>query len=197
MDILTRINWVDVLVVIIMLRTSYVAFQDGLSHEILPLLGVTAASVISLHYYSRITAIVSGSTGMGLSGILSPISFIVIFVVVIFIFRLIGAIAQNLIKITWHPLIEKAGGLIVGVVKAGVLTSAILVILMLIPLSYFKTSIMDKSLIGMYFLKIGPNIHAKIFNGESPIGDLLAGKDNAPAKKKTNNVDEWEKVIKQ
>lgn len=196
MDILTRINWVDVLVVIIMLRTTYVAFQDGLSHEILPLFGVTAAAILSLHYYGRIAAILSGSIGQGLIGILSPLSFAAIFVVVVFVFKLIGAITEKLFKITWHPLIEKAGGLVSGAAKAGVLTSAILMILALVPLSYLKTSIRDKSLIGMYFLKIVPEIHAKIFNGENLLSGLVAGGDSAPDKKKAGRVDEWEKVIK-
>ncbi|MFA6142573.1 MAG: CvpA family protein [Candidatus Omnitrophota bacterium] len=196
MDILTRINWVDVLVVILMLRTSYVAFQDGLSHEILPLFGIITGTVLALHYYSRIASLASDSTGQGLIGILNPISFAVIFMVVVFVFRLVGIITEKLIKITWHPMIEKAGGLIAGVAKAGVLTSAILMILVLIPLSYLKTSIRDKSLIGMYFLKIGPNIHAKIFNGENLLGGLVMGGDSAPAKKKAGSVDEWEKVIK-
>ena len=39
MELITKINWVDVLVAILMLRISYVAFRDGLSHEIFPFIG--------------------------------------------------------------------------------------------------------------------------------------------------------------
>ena len=54
MDIIRRINWVDLLVVILILRISYVAFQEGLSHEIFPIIGGVVIIIVNLHYYERI-----------------------------------------------------------------------------------------------------------------------------------------------
>ena len=59
MNIIMKLNWVDILVVIIMLRTTYVAFQDGLSHEIFPLIGAFSSLVLSLAYYKKIAFIIS------------------------------------------------------------------------------------------------------------------------------------------
>ena len=54
MDIITRVNWVDLLALIIILRISYVAFNEGLSHEIFPLTGGIVVVVLSLHYYTKL-----------------------------------------------------------------------------------------------------------------------------------------------
>ncbi len=59
MEILKQINWVDVLAAIIILRISYVAFQDGLSHEIFPLIGIIGTVVLALHYYNKLAIFIS------------------------------------------------------------------------------------------------------------------------------------------
>ncbi|MFH0764389.1 MAG: CvpA family protein [Candidatus Omnitrophota bacterium] len=190
MDIITRLNWVDILIVIIMLRTSYVAFQDGLSHEIFPLIGAFLSLVLSLAYYKKIAFIISQNIGGMPISISSFMSFVIIFAAVIFVFKLVRLVFDKIIKVTWHPLIEKFGGLLAGAVKASIITSAILIALVLLPLSYLKWSITDRSLIGMYFLKVGPSIYAKAsqilpfvkiggasFNTEYAVRDVI--EDNA------------------
>lgn len=208
MDIVTKLNWVDVLVIIIMLRTSYVAFQDGLSHEIFPLIGVFLSLVLSLAYYNGIAFIISQNIAIPIS-ILKFLSFTAIFVAVIFAFKLLRLILDKIIKVTWHPLIEKFGGLLAGVVKASIVTSAILIILALLPLSYIKWSIMDRSLTGIYFLKVGPSICAKAsqflpfvrangasFDTEYMVKEIV--QDNTretKARKEAEKVPDWEKPL--
>lgn len=207
MDIMTKLNWVDILVVIIMVRTSYVAFHDGLSHEIFPLIGAFSSLIFSLAYYNKIADIVSHNIGGMPVGILKFLSFVALFIAVIFIFKLLKVIFDKIIKVTWHPFIEKFGGLLAGAVKASIITSAILIMLALLPLSYLKWSIMDRSLVGTYFLKIGPNIYAKAsqvlpfvridgasFNTEYIIRAIM--QDNGPGTKSGKKVKEttdWEK----
>lgn len=160
MEIITKINWVDVIVVILLIRTSYVAFQDGLSHEIFPFLGSLSSLVISLYYFRKLATLMVHATG-GLMpiGIADFMAFVVIYAAVIILFKLIRAIFGKMVKVTWHPLIEKAGGLIVGMGKACIITSAVLIMLELIPLSYIKWSVRDRSMTGPYFLNIASNVY--------------------------------------
>lgn len=162
MEILTKINWVDVLVVIVILRTSYVSLQDGLSHEILPLIGSVCMLVFPLHYYNK-TALFFYNNGLALPmALLDLLGFVVLAVCIGLLFRFFKVFIDKIIKVSWHPLIEKFGGLAAGILRSVVLVSLILVMLMLIPLSYLQWSVRDRSLTGMYFLRIGPAIYEKV-----------------------------------
>lgn len=209
MDIITRLNWVDILVIIIMLRTSYVAFQDGLSHEILPVIGVSTSLVLSLYYYKIIAIVISQNMGNLPVGLLNVAAFAAVFAAIIFVFKFVRLIFDKIIKVTWHPLIERFGGLIAGIVKASLVTSAVLIILVLMPLSYLRWSVCERSFSGMYFLRIGPAIYAKVakvlpvikYDGASPdegsvVSGLLADADKAvetKTGKEAAKSQEWEK----
>ena len=201
MEILTKINWVDVLVLILILRTSYVSLQDGLSHEILPLVGSLCMLVFSLHYYNKI-ALYLYNIGFTLPiSVLNLLSFILSVVCIGILFRFIKAIIDNIIKISWHPLIERFGGLLAGVIRGVVLTSTILIIIVLIPLPYLQQSVRDRSMTGVYFLRIGPAIYEKaavflptVKVGGSPadtkelMKNLLSEKSAVPGKEKNPPV---------
>ena len=208
MDILARANWVDLLVVIAMLRIGYVAFEEGFSHEIFPLIAIICNLILSLRYYNKLAIILSKhmfNLPMDLSAF---ISFTALVVGLGFIFRFIKAVLDKIIKITWHSTIEKFGGLIVGLVRASILISMILIIITLVPLSYLTWSVTERSLTGMYFLKIGPAIYAKVAvllpaEGAAPTSDeilkrLTAGKqapEKAKERKKSQRELELEKAF--
>ena len=158
MEILTKINWVDVLVVIIMIRTSYIAFQDGLSHEIFPLISTVFIILLSLHYYEKIAVFISQNLFPISLPILNWLSFTFLVIITAILFKFLKIVLDKIIKVTWHPLVEKFGGLAAGIVRAAMLTSIVLMIIALMPLSYLQWSVKDRSLTGMYFIRIGPSI---------------------------------------
>ncbi|MCX5677726.1 MAG: CvpA family protein [Candidatus Omnitrophica bacterium] len=160
MDILTRINWVDILIVIIMARISYIALQDGLSHEIFPLIGTVMTAAISMRYYHDLALFIQGIAGIP-TQILEVLAFIVLVIGIGLIFKLARFLVDALLKVTWHPFVEKFGGLIFGFLRASVTVSILLTAMSLMPLSYLQYSIKDKSLLGPYFMKIAPEISNK------------------------------------
>lgn len=179
MEILGHINWVDVLVIIIILRISYIAFREGLTHEVFPLIGNIIIIVTALHYYIKLGSAISRNF-LNLSSELSNfISFVILAVAAGFVFRLLNAFLNKLVKMQWHPLIERFGGLVVGVIRASVITSLVLTVLSLAPLSYLQRSIRDKSVTGVYFLRIGPEIYGSVsrFLPTVSIGEPSAGKE--------------------
>ncbi len=161
MEILQKINWVDILVLIVVLRTGYVALQDGFSHEILPLIGSFFMIICSLHYYQRVSKFVYDIGFMLPIEMLYPVVFLVLAILIGLLFRLVKAIIDKLIKVSWHPLVEKFGGLVTGLARGAVLVSMILIFLTLLPLPYLQWSVRDRSLTGLYFLRIGPELYEK------------------------------------
>lgn len=179
MQILSKINWVDVIVVILMIRMSYVAFMDGLSHEIFPLFGSIVVFVLSLSYYVRLGDLMVQNTGMS-AEVANCLAFIILVVISGFIVKFLKLILDKLVKVQWHPLIEKFGGLFAGVVKAYIITAIILTILVLMPFSYLRWSVKERSLTGKYVLMAGPGVYER-FKDIVPDSSIVPKK--APAKK--------------
>lgn len=162
MEIISRINWVDVLVVILMIRMSYVAFRDGLSHEIFPFIGTVIIVAFSFYYYKRIGALISANLANVPIEISNFLSYLAIVIVLGFLLRFLRVILDKIVKVEWHPVIEKFGGLAVGIAKAYLVTGIVLTALALIPLSYLQWSIKDKSITGKYVLMAGPEVYNKV-----------------------------------
>lgn len=207
MDILRHINWVDVLVVIIIIRISYIAFQDGLSHEIFPVITVVAGIVICLNYYNKIGSYISENLLKMPLPVANFLSFLVLAVGTGLIFKLVRMLLDKIIKVEWHPLIERFGGLVFGIVRAFLVTSLVMMTITLAPFKYLQWSVRDKSVTGMYILRIGPSIYEKIsgvlpaakeggpaLSKEDIINELVSDKTIAPEVKKKEKKANWEKI---
>ena len=210
MEMLTRLNWVDILIIILCLRITYVGFQDGFSHEIFPLIGSFLSLVFSIHYYEKLAIFMEGTVRMPIE-LLKFLAFFALLIGLAIILKLIRAILDKIIKVTWHPFLEKFGGIAFGFARAAVVTSTVLILIALMPLSYLQRSIRDKSLMGMYFLRIGPRVYERVSpflpavrleggvnsDREDLTRKIVADK-SIPAKprKKEEKTSDWEKPLK-
>jgi len=201
MDVLSRANWVDLLVVIVMLRTIYISFQNGLSRAIFPLLSSILKLILALHFYEKLGSMIKSVIGILPSSLCNLAGFISIILVSTLALKFLKTLVDAIIKVTWHPLIEKTGGMIVGAFKGSVASSMVLIFLALVPLSYIQWSVKDRSLCGMFFLRIGPAIYRAVpgigAGYEDMVQNIVSRKD-VPARDKRMPGDEpeWEKVFK-
>ncbi|MDO8525603.1 MAG: CvpA family protein [Candidatus Omnitrophota bacterium] len=186
MELLAKINWVDILVAILMLRISYVAFRDGLSHEIFPFIGSILIMVSAMHYYVALGGYLFRNMMNMPEELALFLSFLLLVVALGFIVRLLRLLLDKIVKVQWHPIMEKFGGLAVGIMKAYVVTGIVLTTISLMPLSYVQWSIEVKSLTGKYILMAGPEINNGIGRFLPPVKLGEAGKPavhKEPAKK--------------
>ena len=187
MELITKINWVDVLVVILMLRISYVAFRDGLSHEIFSFLGSILIVIVVMRYYTVFGGFIS-LNAMNMPVELSNfLSFLILVVASGLLVRLLRIILNKVVKIQWHPMLEKFGGLAIGMMKAYIVTGMVLMTLNLMPLSYLSWSIQDKSLTGKYFLVAPLEIYDRL---ERFLPEIKVNKVNEPTVPK-KPADKW------
>ncbi len=161
MDIITRINWVDILTAIIVVRISYVALQDGLSHEIFPLIGVLLNAAISIRYYHDLALSIQGVMAFPIQT-LDLISILILVVIIGIIFKLLKFLVDAIVKVEWHPFIEKLGGLIFGFARSLIIVSIMLMIMLTTGLSYFQYSIKEKSFSGPYLMKVAPGVSDRL-----------------------------------
>lgn len=162
MELIAKINWVDVLVAILMLRISYVAFRDGLSHEILPFIGSILVMVLATRYYTVFGSFVSQNMINMPVELANFLCFFTLVITMGLVIRLLRAMLDKIVKVQWHPMIDKFGGLAVGIMKAYVITAIVLMTISLMPLPYLQWSIKDRSLTGKYVLRAGPEIYDRL-----------------------------------
>jgi membrane protein required for colicin V production len=198
MDILSGMNWVDILVVIIVLRTVYVSMNEGLSREIFPLISSVACLVLAIRYYFKLGSMLHDSAPLIPLSIFNLVSFLAIAILSGFALNFVNTLINGIVKVTWHPFIERFGGILAGMLKGMVITSTVLILLVLIPLSYFQVSVKDRSLSGMFFIGIGPGIYRTIFGGQTDqskvVDGIIAPKDIPINYGEVKSAREWERV---
>lgn len=166
LDILQEINWVDIFIVIILLRVVYVAMKNGLPVEIFKFLGTIVAIYLSMHYFYFLGDFLSLSTeGHGISlGVLDFIGFLVLVVVGYLIFVILRMFLCQLVKMETVTTLNKVGGLILGIVRGGILASLIVFILFISTVGYLRNSV-SKSYLGIRLFPVAPAIYSNLWNG--------------------------------
>lgn len=195
MDIIRQLNWIDVLVIILVIRISYVAFQEGLSHEIFPLISGIASIIISLRYYHKLGGFFSNAVPALSKAISNFTGFCLLVIGTGLVFKLVRIVLDRVIKVQWHPLIERFGGLVFGACRGAITACLVLETMAMAPLPYLQWSIRDRSFSGVYFVRIGPTVYeaASGFlpfikadglpaDKEAIINDLLSDKTIAQSK---------------
>jgi len=167
-NIITKINWVDIFVVIVLLRVSYVSVNTGLPAEIFKLLGTISAIYLSLHYYASLQDFV-----VNLAGFKSiPLGLYTLVTVAILsfsgyaVFSVLRNFFLRLLNFENVSALFKLLGLGIGALR-GILLSSLLIFMMVISgYDYFKTSVKD-SYSGKFIFKIAPATYTFLWNGVS------------------------------
>ena len=124
------INEVDILNIIVVSRVLYIGYKTGLFNEIIKGLGVFVATVLSVHYCSRLGEI------LGAQLIISEnrrdvYAFIFIAVISILLSFIIREGWMMILKIDTHSRLINWGGLIFSMVRAYLLCGLIVLGLMI------------------------------------------------------------------
>lgn len=152
---ISRINWVDIIILILLARTAYVGLTQGLSYEVLTLVGIIGAGILAIHNYEYLGDVFVEQIGLPVD-FSNFISFLILSIGTLFLCIYIRNFFYRIVKLPILPRMEKFGGLIFGFIRGCLAASLILLSLVLVPSEYIRTSIQEKSLVGMFFLKIAP-----------------------------------------
>ncbi len=183
MDWISRVNWVDVLFLIIILRSIYVGAHRGFFTELFNVLGVGIAIVLSIHFYSSGANFLLKYLFIPLN-ISNLVSFLLIALCVYLLFQLVESIIKKLVKVEVLPdfnkVISKIGGPVIGFCKGVAVSIFIFLVLLLIPIGYVVNSAKANSLSGEFFSQAAATLYRKtvsILPATSPVDihPLLAG----------------------
>ncbi len=187
-QVLESFNWIDILLILLLIKTIYTGARTGLSAELFKLLGTVISIVVGFHYYKEIAnALITYikipiwvSECVILVGIVL-ISAIIVRYVVIFLLKILN------IQFVQH--LEKVGGALVGLVRGFLIGGLFLTALSFFPAEYLHTSISEKSLLAPYFVKSSEKTYMSIIRlipSQEPkeITVAFPAKQTAPSPKK-------------
>ena len=157
LNFLPETNWVDIIVIIFLIRGGYIGLTQGLSVELFKTLGAVGACVVTLLYYNRLGQYLSSHSFLSLQ-IAGFLAFLVLIFSLLFIFRTIRVLVCKVLNLQLFYGLEKWGGLGLGLARSIIFASLFLFVLALIPVQYIKESVEVKSLSGPYLKQVAPKV---------------------------------------
>jgi membrane protein required for colicin V production len=162
---LKQFNWLDIFVVIIILRIGYIANKNGFSGELFKFLGTVLAIYLSLHYYIIFSDYIGSRIGVNnipLEYLTSGL-FIILAILGYIIFAILRKVFYRFIKMEAVPNLDRWGGLLLGLARGILVASLIMFILVTSPIGYLKDSVVG-SYSGKYLFKIAPRVYGSLWN---------------------------------
>ncbi|MFA6350489.1 MAG: CvpA family protein [Candidatus Omnitrophota bacterium] len=148
-DILKQLNWLDIFVLILMIRVIYIATAKGFIAELFKLIGVLAAIYLSFHYYTFFADFIRSKLPVEERMPLQFLDFLCFSILAVLgysIFAILRSVLFNLIKMDAVPRLQKWGGFVLGIFRAWLLCGLIIYMLAISSVVY-----LHKSVVTSYF----------------------------------------------
>lgn len=169
---LSRINWVDVLAIILFIRMGYVGFQIGLSSELIKLAGVGCGFFVSFGYYQGLGDALAEKTFLSMEWAAALVMVSLVSAIYFGLTRLLR-LGEKFVQLTFQSTLNQLGGLLVGIFRAGLVASVILVALRQLPSPALASSIEEHSLTGHAISRIAPTIYDVVNPGVARFAAVL------------------------
>ena len=143
-NIISQMNFLDILLLIIALRICYTAAKTGLAIEFFKLLGVLFATYVALHYYTSISDLIQRRFVPKELMPLEFFDFIVFFILAwaaYLGFVALRSIFYRFMSLEATPKLNKFGGLILGIGRAFLSVGLLVYMLTISSVSYLSNSV--------------------------------------------------------
>ena len=156
-----RINWVDVLAVILLVRMGYIGFRLGLGAELLKLAGLTAGFVAGFRYYQQVGDWLAQRTFLSVEW--GSVAALVLIVVVAYLLvSRASRLVEKLVQVNFEKKVNQFGGLLAGLGRGLLVSSVVLVACQQLPSPTMQESIREHSLSGSVVSKIAPAVYDRL-----------------------------------
>lgn len=162
LETLKQLNWVDILVITLLIRTCYIGRKTGILLEIFKLLGTLTAVYMAMHYYTTfgngLASHIASSPEKSVRDFAALTSFIILGLggyLAVFFLRWGFC---RLVKVETVSGLNKWGGLAIGMGRGLLTASLILFIFTISSLNYFSQST-AKSYVSSRLFSIAPLVY--------------------------------------
>jgi membrane protein required for colicin V production len=150
-------NWVDVIVIILLIRGGYIGFAQGFSVELFKTLGAVTATVSALLYYEHLAAWLTSYAFLPLQ-ISRFISFSALVVLLLLVFKVVRVVVVKILHLELLGKLERWAGFVLALARSVIFASLLLFVFTLLPIDYIKESVAEKSFFGPYLEPVAPKV---------------------------------------
>lgn len=161
-NILTSFNWLDVLMIIVIIGTVFRAVTQGFVAEVFKILGTLSATILALHFYRRLAVALH-------SGVMMPqkfgeiLAFAGIWMATVVVFWLIREGWMLILKMEAKSGFSQGGGAILGIIRS-FLICGLLFFFAYLPENQTLDTFADKSVSGAYLRDISAKVYKASFD---------------------------------
>ena len=159
-EIISKFNFLDIIILIILFRVCYVAIHTGLPVELFKLVGTLAAIYLSLHYYIFLSDLIQKKVDLSLMPLefADFLIFLCLAIIGYLFFVAWRGVFFNFIKLEAVAALSKWGGLFLGVLRGILLVGLISFSLSISSISYLNKSV-KSSYLGSRVFRVAPDTY--------------------------------------
>lgn len=150
-------NTFDLIILLILGFFCVKGLFRGMVMEVLTFIGLLVGYLVALRIKSDITIIIQKWIHLP-DIVINTISFLLIFMTIIILFRFIAGRIRQIFKWTFLGWVDKAGGLLIGLLKGSLIASLLILLISVIPLSGNIKKEQEKSLLFLPVRSIAPAV---------------------------------------
>ncbi|MCB1196610.1 CvpA family protein [bacterium] len=155
-------SWIDVLIVLITIFFAIRGYKRGLSGELLSIITLFLSFLLAYHYFSFVAVRLERSIGL-VPVIANIFGYIIVFVSVYIVCSAISFLIKKIMQWSFVAGLDKAGGVLFGVVRSICLVSVVLVLLGMLHMPSLSNRIAERSFLARYIMLVSPYIYETTF----------------------------------
>jgi len=181
------LNWLDVIVILVVIFFTIRGVLKGLFREAFGLAGILLGIIVAINRYEAVGQVIARE--LEKLSTLSPkvvnlISFSIIFIGIALLCSLAGVLLHKVAKYSFIRSLDQAGGFLLGLFEGSLICSIALILLSVSPLADRSSGWMKNSFFSPYLLKEGPAVYDSLLS-------IVPGK----AKKFMEKLDRFEEMM--
>lgn len=151
-------NWIDFLILLGLALFVFSGFREGLIRQIAGILGLILAFVLAMRFLTWGQGLILHTFHCS-STVAALGAFLVIFFGVLLGVHILAAIVAKVVGSTPLALVDRLGGMGLGLLRGGLILSVVLLLLALCPLPGNVSRALDGSSLARRFRQAGPAIY--------------------------------------
>lgn len=169
-ELISRLTWVDYLVIVGILRGCYVGYKSGLFPEILRIAGYFVTVIVTFRYHEALAQVLTVKTFLNMTTA-SAVAFFSLLGGVFIATKLITMILLWFLKVGEGGFFYRLAGSALGACRWMIILSLVFMLIEYSPLAGLKEDIRSRSVTGNRVAEIAPTL----FNFLSSLSPQLAG----------------------
>ena len=161
MDIITHFNWLDIVILLLVIRGIYLGVTHGLTSELFNFIGIVISLTLAIHWYSQVAdvLIINFALPIWLSQLLC---FFIIVQLTRLVFKYTIVLVLRILNVQFVPQLEKIGGGIIGFGRGVIIASVFILTISFFPSKYMQDSIHDRSFTGRFLVKVAERTYLSL-----------------------------------